>query len=211
MFILLKRIAKKYFFYKKNKVLIKLNVNISFDTKLSKGVHIEKHATISNSIIGLSTYIGGFTRVFSSDIGNYCSIGPDVLIGENEHILSNFTTCNSLLSQAMKEEYADLNRKRTIIQNDVWIGARALVKKGITISNGSVIAAHAVVTKNVPPYAIVAGVPAKIIGFRFEEDIAKKLIDSNWFSYDAEKIIKTLNKIQQSYSIDNFTKEISIS
>lgn len=78
-------------------------------------------------------------------------------------------------------ELADFN---THIGHDVWIGNGVKVMKGLTIGNGSIVAAGAVVTKDVPPYAIVGGVPAKVIKYRFEQDIINRLLSSEWWKYD---------------------------
>jgi serine acetyltransferase len=75
-----------------------------------------------------------------------------------------------------------------VIENDVWIGAKATIMSGIKISNGSIVAAGSVVTKDVPPYAIVAGNPAKIVKYRFSEDQIKKLLCISWWDWDVQKI-----------------------
>ena len=76
----------------------------------------------------------------------------------------------------------------TTIGNDVWIGAHAQIKSGITIGTGSIVAAGAVVTKDVPPYAIVGGVPAKIIRYRFPEETVEKLLKSEWWKLSDKEI-----------------------
>ncbi|MDL4470788.1 CatB-related O-acetyltransferase [Citrobacter braakii] len=74
--------------------------------------------------------------------------------------------------------------KNTTIGNDVWIGNDVVLKGGISIGDGAVVAANSVVTKDVPPYAIVAGVPAKIIKYRFESDIIEQLLKIKWWNYN---------------------------
>lgn len=84
-----------------------------------------------------------------------------------------------------------INRKcQILIQNDVWIGHGATILGGVTIHNGAVVAANAVVTKDVPPYAIVAGNPAKIIKYRFEQDQIEKLLKIAWWNWNEEKLNK---------------------
>lgn len=75
--------------------------------------------------------------------------------------------------------------KEIYIGNDVWIGQRAMVMGGVRIGNGAVVGAGAVVTKDVPPYTIVGGVPAKIIRYRFSDKVVKKLQSSKWWDYDS--------------------------
>lgn len=77
-----------------------------------------------------------------------------------------------------------------VIGNDVWIGDRVFVKNGIKIGTGAVIGAGAVVTKDVPPYAVVAGVPAKVIKYRFSEAVIEKLLASKWWRLDDSLIKK---------------------
>ena len=76
------------------------------------------------------------------------------------------------------------------IGNDVWIAAGAHVLRGVKVSDGAVIAANAVVTKDVPPYAIVAGVPAKIVKYRFSDDQIKSLLDIKWWDFSEEQLSK---------------------
>ena len=74
--------------------------------------------------------------------------------------------------------------KQTTIGNDVWIGQGAFIKGGVTIGDGAIVAAHAVVVKDVPPYAVVGGVPARVIKYRFDEDAIKDLLEIKWWNYD---------------------------
>ena len=85
----------------------------------------------------------------------------------------------------------DIATKKVTIGNDVWIGIKATIMPNITIGDGAVIGANAVVTKDVPPYAVVVGVPAKIIKYRFDEEIIKDLLELKWWNY-SESFIKTL-------------------
>ena len=82
--------------------------------------------------------------------------------------------------------------KRTYIGNDVWIGENVTIKDGVKIGNGAVIGTAAVVTKDVPPYAIVAGVPAKIIKYRFDDKKIQLLQDIKWWDWSPEMIYKNL-------------------
>lgn len=82
------------------------------------------------------------------------------------------------------------NKNHVIIENDVYIGANAVLRPGITIGSGSVIAAHSVVTKDVPAYSIVAGNPATIKKWRFPPEIAEALMHLGWWNYSIEDILK---------------------
>lgn len=81
---------------------------------------------------------------------------------------------------------------------DVWIGYRALVKDGVKIGNGAIVGAGTVVTKDVPPYAIVGGVPAKILRFRFSEDVIEKLEELQWWNMSEDFLKKNISLFQSS-------------
>ena len=84
----------------------------------------------------------------------------------------------------------------TTIGNDVWIGWGVLIKGGVTIGNGAVIGAYSVVTKDVPPYAVVAGVPAKVIKYRFEQEKIDLLQQLQWWDWDIDRIYENLDRLR---------------
>lgn len=88
------------------------------------------------------------------------------------------------------------NKGDIIIGNDVWIGYEAVVMAGVTIGDGAIIGARALVTKDVPPYTIVGGVPAKTIRTRFPDDIAAVLLQVKWWDWPREKIAAHIGAIQ---------------
>lgn len=124
-------------------------------------------------------------------IGNYCSIAEDVrFIVSSDHPTNYISTfpfnekiCGELNTSAK-------SKGNIIVCDDVWIGTRALIMSGVTIHQGAIIAAGAVVTKDVPPYAIVAGVPAKIIKYRFNKNVINRLEKIDFSNIDEEFIIK---------------------
>ncbi|XHU91666.1 antibiotic acetyltransferase [Lysinibacillus fusiformis] len=143
------------------------------------------------------------------EIGSYCSINESVRIGEVNHPLSYITTHpilytpkNDVLGYEgvpgflSKDSVINVYEIETngdiVIQNDVWIGASAIILPNVTIHNGAVIAAGAVVTKDVPPYAIVGGVPAKVIRYRFSEEEITILQEVKWWEWSEEKIEENL-------------------
>ncbi|MCX2688520.1 CatB-related O-acetyltransferase [Pseudomonas sp. DCB_AW] len=87
----------------------------------------------------------------------------------------------------MRGPSLDSNESEVIIGHDVWIGRGVTVKRGVTIGNGAIIGAGSVVTKNVEPYSIVAGLPAKTIRMRFSDIIISKLLELEWYNYDLRK------------------------
>lgn len=131
--------------------------------------------------IGAYTYIRSRTEIMHvSYIGRFCSIGRDVLLGldPRNHPVNQVSSCPQFY-QNYQSPTAPLT-----VGHDVWIGHRATIMAGISIANGAIIGANSVVTKDVPPYAIVAGNPAKLIRYRFSEEMIVKFQDSEWWQYD---------------------------
>lgn len=149
-----------------------------------------------NCHVGVGTYCDKTTKVMSRDtvIGKYCSIAGNVVIGIGNHPLNWLSTSPffymKFLGWRQENEYRD-TVPPTFIGNDVWIGQGALIKDSITIGDGAIIGAGAVVVKDVPPYAVVGGVPARIIKYRFDERIIAELLELQWWNLE-EEIIKQI-------------------
>jgi acetyltransferase-like isoleucine patch superfamily enzyme len=146
---------------------------------------------IAGSTIGDHTYIELGARISAADVGRYCSIAPYALIGLSEHPLGQHVSTHPLffrrapaLGYDLVEHDTHVDLQRTRVGNDVWIGAAACVRSGVTVGDGAVIGAGAVVTRDVPPYAIVAGVPARLVRYRFPEDTIAFLLDLRWWDRD---------------------------
>ncbi|WP_332675306.1 CatB-related O-acetyltransferase [Aromatoleum sp.] len=133
---------------------------------------------------------GGFVRS-GVEIGRYCSIGRDVTIGTGHHELEALSTSPFFghFTERSTMKLADpVKRIRVKVGNDVWIGDRAIVLSGVTVGHGAVIAAGAVVNRDVPDFAIVGGVPARVIRYRFSGDIAQRLLDLRWWEFDPARL-----------------------
>ena len=162
--------------------------------KYGIGNKFMKNVLISEgSIVGNYNYIGSKTTINKAIIGNYCSIAPNVTIGPGEHNITHFSTCERINEKMGL--MCDLEEKECVISNDVWIGANVIVLRGVHIGNGAVLAAGAVVTSDVPDYAVVAGVPARIIKYRFNEKLTNRLIASRWFYKGINEASATLIQI----------------
>ena len=152
-------------------------IDMSF---LNDKVIINRRNYISNSYLDSYTYTGIGTIIRSSKVGKFCSIGPGVDIGGIDHDYTMFTTLPiERFKQLNGENYnvSHISKEYVCeIGNDVWISANATVLGKCKLGVGCIVAAGAVVTKDVPPYAIVAGVPARIIKYRFEKDVISELL-----------------------------------
>lgn len=157
--------------------------------------------------IGTHSYMndGGYLRD-NVMIGRYCSIGRRVTIGAGKHAMRGVST-SPFLNRVGGSTYSAEQRKAlgftetkstgpAIIRHDVWIGDGAVVMPGITISTRAIIGANAVVTRDVPPYVIVGGVPAKPIGQRFPKGVSERLLSSDyWELPDGELKLMPLNNV----------------
>ncbi|WP_165915747.1 CatB-related O-acetyltransferase [Tenacibaculum skagerrakense] len=128
--------------------------------KLSSKNKISLSTKLYDSKIGKYNYFGPNVIMNNVIIGNYCSIAPNVIVGGMEHDYKKMSTSTIL--------YKDQIRHTTIIEDDVWIGANAIIKMGVKIGKGAVVGASSVVLKDVPPHSIVVGSPAKVVKKRFD-------------------------------------------
>ena len=159
--------------------LYRLNKNFPKSTLVHWSCSIDKSVQI-----GAHTYVGRNTCITKTSIGKYCSIANNVSIGQGEHNYTRFSTSTHFAENPFEE----LTEMPCAIGNDVWIGVGAVILRGVTVSDGAVIGANAGVTNDVPPYAIVAGVPARVIKYRFSEEKISELHSSRWWEYDAETL-----------------------
>lgn len=139
--------------------------------------------------IGEYSYSGAEFIAPGTVIGKYCSIATGVKIGADQHP----TTYISTSPRLFKEKYAsgEIDRFPHIeIGNDVWIGYNVLVIKSCKIGTGAIIGAGSIVTHDIPPYAIAYGVPARVVGYRFDQPIIDKLLKSKWWEMDYKKLLE---------------------
>lgn len=137
-------------------------------------------------------------------IGKFCMIASGVeFIMNGANHLTDATTAypfaifGSAWQQAMKNKTYP-NKGNTTVGNDVWIGYKTTIMPGVTIGNGAFIAAKSVITRDVPPYAVVGGNPAKIIRYRFPEDKIQELLQLKWWDWDIDKITKNVTYLTGS-------------
>jgi acetyltransferase-like isoleucine patch superfamily enzyme len=158
--------------------------NIGTNCYIGKDVNIMK----DDVVVGDFSYING-GYIFYAKIGKFCSIGFNVCIGPGEHFIERVSTYpvkNKVCGYSTMEEFHKGNH--TIIEDDVWIGHGVTILQGVRVGNGAIIAAGAVVTKDVPSYSIVGGVPARVIKYRFSEEQIDKLKQIKWWNWDYSKI-----------------------
>lgn len=156
---------------------------------------LNRFTRIRNSTIGRFTYIGPRTTLDNVDVGSFCSISWDCCIGLASHPSNLISTSpifyekyNGTGTSWLARDAITPPVRRTTIGSDVWIGARSLIMEGVEIGHGAIVAAGSVVTKNVRPYAIVGGVPAREIKLRFAEDVIHCLLEGKWWNLSEEEL-----------------------
>ena len=163
-----------------------------FNSRFEENVALQRNAMVYSTEFGRYTYTGKNFTSWYGKIGAFCSISWNVSIGGANHDYNRVTTHSFLYSKDYgffeDEPGYDRFNDDCIIGNDVWIAANACICRGVTVGDGAVIAAGAVVTHDVVPYTIVAGVPAKPIKKRFSDDIIKVLIKSRWWELPVDVI-----------------------
>lgn len=194
--------------FKSNNIFI--SPSMEYDRLIGKQVNIsetfnaEPFVSYNNggNFVSMGSYSYFNTTVPANDlnmsVGRYCSISNGLSVLGLNHPINRFTSssisydhrsnlCRNIINNANFTQLPYVNNKKDkkiTIKNDVWIGANVTLSRGITIGDGAVVAAGSFVTKDVPPYAIVGGNPAKIIKFRFSFDIIQELLSIKWWNYN---------------------------
>lgn len=194
---------------KEKKITFVKGCRISSDNMFGGNNYIGEETSALNSSIGYGTYILEKCYFRNACIGKYCSIGAEVkAVSREGHPARKFVSTSPMfyLKETFLDTYVDENRfdiykkcekdarYNIIMGSDVWIGTRALLMGPLVIGDGAIIGAGAVVNKDVPPYAIVAGVPARIIGYRFHDEQIEKLMHLKWWDKPEEWIKEHVNQ-----------------
>ena len=177
--------------------IAKLIKNLILSAVKDSTIHATSRIASASHVVNIRldrySYIGSNCTVLDTKIGSFCSIADNTIIGGASHPIDWVSTSpifckgNNIMKKNFSEHKFEV-RKETIIENDVWIGSNCLIKSGISISNGAIIGMGSVVTKNVGPYEIWAGNPAKLISKRFEDEIINNLISIKWWNFDNSKL-----------------------
>jgi len=164
--------------------------------KMGIDVCIKKTSNIGDDCeVGSYTYIGNNCAITRATIGRYVSIADNVSIGPGEHPLESISTNHNFI----ENEYEELTKDDCIIENDVWIGVDSVIRRGIKIGNGAVIGANSFVNKDVPAFAIVAGSPAKLIRYRFSDEIIREINNSKWWEKDLKEAKKIVEDLKEKF------------
>lgn len=162
------------------------------NSRIEAPAQLQDGVWVTNAAIGAYTYVTRGCYINDASIGRFCSIACDVWVGTGVHPSRGYASTHPafhLAAGPLPYSFVDRDRfgayERTTVGNDVWIGLRAIVLGGVTVGDGAIIGASALVTKDVPPYAVVGGVPARILRYRFDETTIAGLQRLKWWDKDA--------------------------
>jgi acetyltransferase-like isoleucine patch superfamily enzyme len=179
------------------------SVSSFFNSTLGNHSRIYSFSRVSDAKIGNFTYISHQCIVNNCEIGNYCSIARGVKIGLGKHP-TNFISTSPIfyslvnpLKKVVSQHQKFTEFERTFIGSDVWIGVNAIINDGVKIGDGAIIGANAIVTKDIPPFAIAVGCPAKVIKYRFSEENIEKLLSLKWWEKNISELENYLNLFQK--------------
>lgn len=195
----------KYYY---SKILKKLRGSAVLNSKIHPTSKVESGSTVVNSSMGKHSFCGYNCEIINVEIGNYVSIANSVIIGGAMHPM-HWVSMSPVFYEgrdSVSKKFTTFKRpedKKTKIGADVWIGNYVLIKQGVEVGVGAVIGMGSVVTKDVGPYEIWAGNPAKLIRKRFDDSTIQKLLASEWWIKDDEEI----EKIAETFNdVDKFLK-----
>ena len=182
--------------------------NILLDTTF-----IDVGGDIINTCWGFGSGVGRNAKIEDCWIGKYTSIAANVKIGLRDHVYENFMTDDLVYTQKeqiVKPGLKEFERNYWVkIGNDVWIGDSAIIMRRVEIGDGAIVAAGSVVTKSVPPYAVVGGNPARFIKWRFKREQIEALMETRWWEMSEEEILARKDELQDlvGFSIQEYRRK----
>lgn len=180
---------------------------ITYKSEISKKAKINRFVKVFNCTIGDYSYVGSNSELVNVTVGKFCSIASKCSIGLASHTLNFISTSpiftlknNGTGFSWVKMDITGIANNKVSIGNDVWIGNKATIIGNVKVGNGAIIGAGAIVTKDVPNYAIVVGVPAKVIKYRFPDDVIEKLNSLEWWNFPTDLLKKNIYYFQKQLS-----------
>ncbi len=165
---------------------------VLISSAISDKVEIGRDCSVIHTTFGFGSYVGANSVVKFTRLGKYCNLSWHLSIGGSNHPMHSASLYTDSwwkrtfgvgpgLQPLSEEEYTELG-------NDVWIGAKASILRGIKVGDGAVIGANALVLEDIPPYAVAVGTPARVIRYRFDEATVARLLAVRWWDWDVDTI-----------------------
>lgn len=189
--------------------------NIHYNQNILPSCHVGTGTIIGSNVkIGHHTFINHNAAVYSGIIGSFCSIGPNVIIGPEEHP-THFVSTHPMFYHpewVSQEDRWDQPRDIPVIGNDVWVGCNVAILRGAVIEDGAIIGAGSVVRDRIPAYSIAVGLPAKVVRNRFDEEIVRCIKLSKWWELDEESLV-TIRSLFSNHEkfVDHFARNLPTS
>jgi phosphonate metabolism protein (transferase hexapeptide repeat family) len=180
------------------------------DVTLGRFTEVMERVSLADCVLGDYSYVERHAQAIYCEIGKFCAIASDVRLNALNHPVERasqhkFTyRPNEYFTGAkLDRDFRDLRRGQLVtLGHDVWIGHGATVLPGVRIGHGAVVAAGAVATRDVPAYAIVAGVPARFVKWRFEPDLAERMIRLAWWDWDHDRLAAAAGGMRELSAAD---------
>lgn len=217
------------------RTIIRLIIKHKYDVKFLSGAGcnlnsyfegknvIGQDSRVYNSYLGLCSYVASETKINFTKVGRFCAIGDHVRTYLGIHPTSRFVSIHPVFYSLLKQigfTFTDKQRflehtfilpeNRYVVEigNDVWIGSNVLIVDGVKIGDGAIITAGSVVTRDLPPYAIAGGIPARVLKYRFNKKYIRFLLNFKWWDKDFEWIRENCHLFDD---IDLFMKKYNSS
>ena len=211
-----RNVSSREFAFHPNLPTLRLNpLSEILDSDCNGNYQIGMYSSVNRCLLGIGGAVGVSSYISDSEIGPYAMIGSRVSIGGFEHPKDWLSIAPFQWGQGIEHWEIGKNAllklkankkpsyKRTILGADCWVGNNAIILSGIEVGIGAIVGAGSIVTKDVPPYAIVVGNPARVVGYRFEAEQVKKLIETAWWDLPPDMLINL-----DFSDVDGATKEI---
>lgn len=173
-------------------------------SKFGRWTYVDERARVTESFMNDYSYILRDSEMIYTNVGKFCSIAPLARINATNHpmwraSINNFTYRSAQYELGANDQhFFDWRRKQPVeIGHDVWVGQGVIILPNVKIGTGAVLAASAVVTQDVPPYTIVGGIPAKVIGRRFPQEIEDALFRIEWWNWDHATIKERMGDFRE--------------
>ena len=161
-------------------------VRVDRRSRVEHGARLAHHVELLDSRIGRFTSLGRYAKCHYADLGPFCSVAWDVTIGATGHPMDRVSTHAFAYRREIGGFTAtseNIERPRAVVGADVWVGAQAIVMPGVHVAIGAVLGAGSIVTRDIPPYAVVSGSPARVMRLRIPEDCVPSLLRSRWWEW----------------------------